>query len=309
MTTKVCGKCKIEKNVSEFHRHRRKKDGLDIYCKVCASERKKEYRLEHGEEIREKYRIEHPNMIVRVKENIPDGMKRCFKCKEIKPVDQFSPSKQSKDGRHTNCKACRCLMVKEAYRKDIEKSRAIDRERHSKNRESDNAKQREHYLENRDKVLEQNRKYRAEHKEELNEKDRLDYLAHAEERREEKRIYRRDNPEKVREANRKHYRTKYAIDPYSYKQSKHKRKARIKGNGGSYTSRDIELQLKNQGYTCWWCGLPFNEEVHTLRQSVDHRIPIDRGGDNNPGNIVLAHLSCNCSKKNKMPWEWSDRLL
>ena len=35
MTTKVCSKCGIEKDVGEFHRNKSKKDGLSGECKVC----------------------------------------------------------------------------------------------------------------------------------------------------------------------------------------------------------------------------------------------------------------------------------
>lgn len=35
MDTKVCGKCKIEKEISEFHKHLGHKDGCASYCKDC----------------------------------------------------------------------------------------------------------------------------------------------------------------------------------------------------------------------------------------------------------------------------------
>jgi len=35
---KRCSKCKIQKDVSEFGRHKARKDGLHPQCKVCKSE-------------------------------------------------------------------------------------------------------------------------------------------------------------------------------------------------------------------------------------------------------------------------------
>ena len=35
---KVCGTCRIEKPTSEFHRNRRRKDGLQTSCKTCRKE-------------------------------------------------------------------------------------------------------------------------------------------------------------------------------------------------------------------------------------------------------------------------------
>lgn len=46
MTTKVCGKCKVEKDVGEFPRDARKSAGVGSTCKVCFSARAREtYRL------------------------------------------------------------------------------------------------------------------------------------------------------------------------------------------------------------------------------------------------------------------------
>ena len=40
---KVCIKCKEEKNPTEFGKHKKRKDGLNIYCKSCIKEICKEY--------------------------------------------------------------------------------------------------------------------------------------------------------------------------------------------------------------------------------------------------------------------------
>ena len=35
METKVCSKCKVEKQVCEFYKDKQKKDGLTSTCKIC----------------------------------------------------------------------------------------------------------------------------------------------------------------------------------------------------------------------------------------------------------------------------------
>jgi hypothetical protein len=40
---KDCYKCKTSKPVSEFHKNKNKKDGLQNYCKACAKVRNREY--------------------------------------------------------------------------------------------------------------------------------------------------------------------------------------------------------------------------------------------------------------------------
>ena len=50
---KICSRCKIEKSVSEFHKDKSKKDGLNNICKMCASEQDKKYRQANLEKKRE----------------------------------------------------------------------------------------------------------------------------------------------------------------------------------------------------------------------------------------------------------------
>ena len=50
METKICTKCSEEKMLSEFNKHKNKKDGLSLYCKKC----RKQYRSANREKIAEK---------------------------------------------------------------------------------------------------------------------------------------------------------------------------------------------------------------------------------------------------------------
>ena len=51
---KVCTKCKVEKELSEFHKNKKNKDGLKSQCKSC----EREYRQANKEKIKE-YKKEH----------------------------------------------------------------------------------------------------------------------------------------------------------------------------------------------------------------------------------------------------------
>lgn len=51
---------------------------------------------------------------------------------------------------------------------------------------------------------------------------------------------------------------------------------------------------------CAYCGAPAT--------SVDHFVPITRGGKTEPGNIVPACGPCNSSKRDADPMDWIDRL-
>ena len=62
------------------------------------------------------------------------------------------------------------------------------------------------------------------------------------------------------------------------------------------TNERTELQ-EFYGNECFYC---FNEF-----EDVDHFIPLSRGGKHCWSNIVPSCKSCNHSKADKMPWDWS----
>ena len=51
---KKCSKCKVEKELTDFGKHIRAKDGLSGACKSCIKEYRKEYRKANKEKIKEK---------------------------------------------------------------------------------------------------------------------------------------------------------------------------------------------------------------------------------------------------------------
>jgi hypothetical protein len=46
MTTKVCSRCKVEKDLSEFNKHSKYKDGHEYWCRKCVSLYRREKYLE-----------------------------------------------------------------------------------------------------------------------------------------------------------------------------------------------------------------------------------------------------------------------
>lgn len=87
---KKCTKCGVEKELAEFTKFKRNKDGLRNRCKQCD----KEYR-KNPEEFNKK----HAKVI-------PEGKKWCNRCKEFKNYDQFGYNKNYKDNHSYRCKQC-----------------------------------------------------------------------------------------------------------------------------------------------------------------------------------------------------------
>ena len=73
------------------------------------------------------------------------------------------------------------------------------------------------------------------------------------------------------------------------------RKAREKGAEGVFTTED-EAKLRARQKHCHICGKRFTKADPA---TIDHVIALADGGRHDPSNIALAHLSCNCSKKDR----------
>lgn len=52
MTTKVCSKCKVEKDVGEFCKDKYKKSGLNSACRVCANTRLAVWKAKNPEKVK-----------------------------------------------------------------------------------------------------------------------------------------------------------------------------------------------------------------------------------------------------------------
>ena len=59
-----------------------------------------------------------------------------------------------------------------------------------------------------------------------------------------------------------------------------------------------------QAGVCYYC----NKEVGRANLTMDHIVPISRGGKSRKGNIVPACKECNNRKKYLLPVEWEEYL-
>ncbi len=55
---------------------------------------------------------------------------------------------------------------------------------------------------------------------------------------------------------------------------------------------------------CYYCGKKFKPSDLTM----DHLVPVIRGGKSSPGNLVPACKECNNKKKYLLPMEWDEYL-
>jgi hypothetical protein len=200
-------------------------------------------------------------------------MKKCSKCGEAKPLQEFTRDKSKKCGYKSACKTCLNTPERKAYQTAYRKDHAdYFREKHAEYRER-----------NREAV----RVYRREHYD--------PQKAHA---------YRVQNLERLLEYNRAYNATERGRARTALATAK--RRAHIATGDSGITLRAL---FSRDGGRCQLCGGLCDYNDFILRDgvtvvgnrypSIDHIVPLSRGGSHTWDNVQLAHKGCNCVKYNR----------
>lgn len=81
----------------------------------------------------------------------------------------------------------------------------------------------------------------------------------------------------------------------------HRRRAQKKATSTGEPVLLTEI-AKRDRWRCHICGTRVGQKIawpHPRSASLDHVVPLSKGGAHDPANVRLAHLSCNSSKSNK----------
>jgi 5-methylcytosine-specific restriction endonuclease McrA len=231
--------------------------------------------------------------------------KPCSKCKEVKPLSAFPPNKAMKDGHDSWCKECRRVAYK-AYRdNNVEKRRAVFKKWYENNREYN---------------YERSVRYRAEHAEEISNKRKQYYRENREAALLYAQEYAKNNPGRSMEyyhRNREHIlnrdKKRRERNPDRYNEywrlyrERYPEKTRAiwhryytaRKAGGSFSGEEWRLLCDWFGNVCLCCG-----EARPL--TVDHVIPVSKGGRNTIDNLQPLCRSCNPSKGNRHDTDYRD---
>lgn len=259
--------------------------------------------------------------------SIPEGFKRCSKCKEVKPAttEYFNKRSDRKSGLMSWCKVCvakhaegRILTAEQS-----ERARQQAKKWYDENRERAKKQRKEYRDANPETIREQKRQSRLRHLDKKRAKDRDYARAHPEEARERSRKYAARHRQEIRHRrNEKYHRNPemyraYGRNWYAKDRSKtiataHRRRARKHALPDNFTVQDWQRALTYFDYRCAACGRP-QGLWHKL--SPDHWIPLSDPRPDNPGtvptNIVpLCHNhkdgtdGCNNTKSNKDAEQW-----
>ena len=227
----------------------------------------------------------------------------CSRCH--KPFDEAHEFKA--------CDACR-KKVRDCRHAHPEKPREQRRKHYEANREKENEYCRQYKKANKERMRELWVVWYQKNREYVLERAKLRREANPEVFRERERKWEKANPEKAREKVR---RWREANPDYfkKWKQTNrqknniytHNRRARIRGNVGNLPYNAESILFEQQEGHCYLCGKPlflrFDDPI-----SIEHKVPVSRGGYNDISNVALAHLSCNLKKQTKTDKEYLEEL-
>lgn len=236
-------------------------------------------------------------------DNVSDPGRVCTKCGQCKPADltHFRYEAKTRLGLTSICRECE----RENRRARRAADPGYDKRYYEANKDwllpKMNERKRERRKNNPGEVLEVQRKWRDENRDKYRQYQRAYYARNPEKECERIRLYYERNPDKKRKLNEK--REQWRRDNREKARAIVRKRRAIKHNAeGHHTAEDVERQKAGQKGRCWWCNCKLTgQDYH-----VDHRIPLSRGGDDGPDNIVVTCRECNQKKNSKMPWEMNN---
>jgi len=225
-----------------------------------------------------------PSMAERA-ERLGRGEKWCARCQRWLPLGAFSRSKARRDGYDQRCKECR----RDYYDSRADELRAYGREWHKTEagRESQRSARRRYYERNAGEILEHYKEwYYANH-------DTVRRRHNSRNREPEQRA-------KRVASNRRYYHDGRGREVQ--RAAAQRRRARARTLPATMTLAQWLRCVEWWEHRCAYCGRRIG------RATMDHFIPVSRGGGTTASNIVPACHSCNSRKGNKLPREWMETI-
>jgi 5-methylcytosine-specific restriction endonuclease McrA len=210
--------------------------------------------------------------------NSRDGLtKRCCKCGEIKLLRDFSKDKSCRDGYCQKCKSCTKIYCDLHSKEMCENAKKWNQEHPERVKASVRRYATRIVEKNPSVYKERSKAYRK---------------AHHQKCVEEVQRYREQHREHAREVSlawgKKHPEGAVAIVQ--------RRRARKMNVGGTYTAEEWNSVCEKYNHRCLCCG----EREPDIKLTVDHVIPISKGGINSIENIQPLCRSCNSKKSTKI---------
>lgn len=265
-----CLGCQTEKDASAFYVHVR--TGPSDICKKCQATsnalRKSDPDVYEALKALRKQRRK-----ARQLENTAPFEKICTCCGASKALTDFRERSRGLYGRTSECRACELgkgVLYRQENRVSINQRKRVswsEKEFAPEERQVAREKAKKWHSENKDRHNEYGRKYAAEHREEA--------VARAT-------AWKKANPDKVRAISNRH-------------------RFQKQGSPSPLSSNEWLEILEYFNHSCAYCL------VSSVPMTMDHLMPLSKGGHHSKDNVVPACRSCNCSKSNRPIWVMADR--
>lgn len=232
--------------------------------------------------------------------NIPYVFKKCSKCGRwlVASTINFNKTKRGKYGLRADCKECVKIYNKKRYEENTEKIIA-----HSKKYNEEHKEERSEYYKNwYGKHIEEkkkyDKKYYEEHIEKFVEHSKNYYEENKDEFAKRSKIYREENKEKIAKQTRKYRTTPQG--QANILNAANKRRLRKEQQGEGITGQQWLQMMKFFCFKCAYSGITLNTDT----RSIDHIVPLTKGGAHEIWNCVPMYKPYNSSKYNKDLEEW-----
>lgn len=232
--------------------------------------------------------------------------KTCSRCRDDLPASEFHKNSRHPSGLQTYCKACSREKLRENRAKNPERTRAQGRENMRRRRERDPQG-----------VIEYQRRWRADNPDKIRESktawNQANYAKMRLHANRASRKWKAANPVKVRRgsiawavANPDKVATKSRkwrdSHPIKVRAARSRRRALIRST--SIGAVDLDLLWVRQCAVCALCNQRIDHSLawpEPMSRSVDHIVPLSKGGTHEQANLAWTHLVCNLKKGAKAP--------
>ena len=214
-----------------------------------------------------------------------DDGRTCSLCKLWKPAEAFYKCRTNKSGLYSQC--IECYRTKEAAPERVVKRKTT--------RDA-------YYITHSEEIIARATQWNKDHPEQFAATNQRSYQAHREERMECHAAYREENREdtrirgrRSRARNPEHYQKKNAQwrkdNPTKITEYAQERRARIL-NAPVVERIDRKAIIARDRSICHICG----KHIIPTEMSLDHLVPLARGGSHAAQNLACAHRRCNSQR-------------
>lgn len=173
----------------------------------------------------------------------------------------------------SRCKPCNAAYARQRRIENPERNREIQKSYRARNIEKIRTYRKSHEALNKEYYNEKKRNWKDRNPEKQNEY-RVRYRSNREKVSAQQAEWRKNNPEKIRAKN-------------------NNRRAQKASAIGRLTATDWDQIVASQGGRCKYCG-------RKGKLTIDHKVPLAKGGSNMPHNIQGLCVPCNSGKRDKL---------